>query len=164
MLDGQKPALFVIVGHTPEGDFTVPIVSARAAAQVVRHLTEYCPQTRATWQVHPHAVPSPVVVFGCARPSVGEYLPDQDAHAFLLAAGDPLPSVWVALCGRQVAGARFEALDRGMGRPCQDCHQRRTTAQHQHAGLPVRVPGQHLHPQLRCPLLTSRLSQGGSKT
>jgi hypothetical protein len=119
MLNSPQPALFVIVGTTPGGDFAVPAASARVVAQVVRHLTEYCPHTQTSWQVNPHAPPGPVAVFGGARSSIDARLRDQDAHVFLLAVGDPLPPVWIALCGHQVAGAEFDALDPGLGRPAQ---------------------------------------------
>lgn len=164
MRNRQKPALFVIVGSTPGGDFAVPAASARVAAQVVRHLTEYCPHTQASWQVNPHAPPGQVVVFGWARASTDEHLLDQDAHAFPLAAGDPLPPVWIALCGHQVAGAEFDALDPGMGRPCRECHQRWAAPHRQGTGLARRAPGQHMHPQLRRPSLNHRLPGGGSST
>lgn len=94
----EEPARFVIVGGTPGSEFAVPADSARVAAQAARHLTEYCPHTQATWQVNPHAEPGQVMVFGCARPPASTHLLDQDAHAFLLAPGEALPPVWVALC------------------------------------------------------------------
>lgn len=146
MLKRQEAALFVIVGNTPGGDFAVPAASARVAAQVVRYLTEYCPHTQARWQVNPHAPPGPVAVFGCARAPTDEHLLDQETHAFLLAVGDPLPPTWIALCGHQVAGAEFDALDPGMGRPCRECHARWAALHRQGTGLPARVPGQYMHP------------------
>ncbi|MGH3962979.1 MAG: hypothetical protein ACRDRY_06950 [Pseudonocardiaceae bacterium] len=164
MFKGQEPALFVIVGHTPGGDFAVPAASARVAAQVVRHLTEYCPHTRASWQVNPHARSGPVVVLGGARASNDEQRLDQDAHAFPLDAGDPLPSVWIALCGHRVAGMEFDALDPGTGRSCRDCHQRQTNPHHQRDVLPVRSPGQHMHPQLRHPTPDHRVPGGANST
>jgi hypothetical protein len=87
MLTCEALALFVSVGDIPGGELVVPVASARAAAQAARHLTEYCPHTQATWRVNPHSRTSQVVVLGCARPQAGEDLLDQDAHAFLLAAG-----------------------------------------------------------------------------
>ncbi|HKR48214.1 MAG TPA: hypothetical protein VJT72_01320 [Pseudonocardiaceae bacterium] len=160
----ENPAPFVIIGHSPGGELTVSVTSARAAAQVVRYLTECCPHTRAAWQVSPHAGPGRVVVFGCARPPIGEHLLNQDAHAFLLPAGEALPPVWVALCGDRIGPAEFEVLDRGMGEPCPDCHQRWTAAHHQHTALPLRSPGEHMHPQLRRPPVekSSPLPGGGS--
>lgn len=152
MLNCEEPTLFVIVGDTPSGTLAVPTTSARAAAQAARHLTEHCPHTHATWQVSSHIGPCPVMVFGCVRPPIGKDLLDQDAHAFPLSPGEALPSVWVALCGHQIRHAEFEALDQDMvGRPCRDCHQWWATPHHQHTGLPVRSPGEHLHPQLRRP-------------
>lgn len=162
MLTREESALFVIVGHTPGGELAVPAASARAAAQVARHLTEYCPDTRATWQANPHAQSGPVVVFGSARSVAGEHLLDQDAHVFLLAPGEALPPVWVALCGHRIGHAEFDALDQGMGRPCRDCQQRWAAAHRQRAGLPVRSLGEHLHPQLRRPPLAGRPHGGGS--
>ncbi len=91
MLNCEAPSPFVIVGDTPGCALAVPATSARAAAQAACHLSEHCPHTRATWQVNPHAEPGPVVVFGCARPSTGEYLLDRDAHAFPLVPGQALP-------------------------------------------------------------------------
>lgn len=79
----------------------------------------YCPHTQTSWQVNPHAPPGPVAVFGGARSSIDAHLRDQDAHVFLLAVGDPLPPVWITLCGHQIAGAEFDALDPGLGRPAQ---------------------------------------------
>jgi hypothetical protein len=55
MLSCEEPALFVILEHTPGGELAVPAVSAHVAAQVARHLTEYCSHIRASWQVNPHA-------------------------------------------------------------------------------------------------------------
>ncbi len=162
MLNREEPAPFVIVGHTPGGELAVPAASARAAAQAARHLTEHCPRTQATWQANPQAGPGPVMVFGCALPPAGEHLLDQDVHAFPLAPGEPLPPVWVALCGHQIGGAEFEALDQGVGQPCPGCHQRWATAHQQHTCLPVRSPGEHMHPQLRRPFLASRSHEGDS--
>jgi hypothetical protein len=153
MPNREAPALFVIIGDTPGGALTVPTTSARAAAQVARHLTQHCPHTRATWHVSPYAGPGPVMVLGCARPPTGEHLLNQDAHAFPLFPGQALPLMWVALCGYQIEHAEFDALDPDTARPCQDCHQRWTTPHHQHASLPLRLPGQHMHPQLRRPTL-----------
>ena len=42
----------------------------------------------------------------------------------MLTAGTPLPAVWAALCGHHIGATVFEALDHGMGRPCQACLQR----------------------------------------
>ncbi|MGH4007522.1 MAG: hypothetical protein ACRDTH_05035 [Pseudonocardiaceae bacterium] len=151
MPNREAPTPFVIVGATPGGALAIPVSSARAAAQAARHLTHYCPHTRATWQVNPQAGPGPVAVFGRARPRTDEHLPDQDTHAFLLVPGDPLPSVWVTMCGHLIGNLEFEVLDQGMGQPCRDCHQRWTTPHHRHPSLPVRSPGEHLHPQLRRP-------------
>ncbi len=103
-----------------------------------------------------------MVVFGCARPPAGEYPGGQGTHAFLLTPGEVLPLVWVALCGHQIGHAEFEALEQGMGQPCQGCHQRWAASHQQHSGLPVRSPGEHLHPQLRRPPLTGRPREGGS--
>ncbi len=162
MLNHEQPAPFVIIGDTPGGALTIPTTSARVAAQAARQLTEHCPHTQATWHANPHAGPGPVAVFGCARPPTGEHPPNQDTHAFLLTPGEALPPVWVALCGHQIGGADFEALDPGLGRPCPGCHQRWATAHHQHTGLPVRAPGTHLHPQLRRPPPASRPHDGDS--
>ena len=96
------------------------------APQAARYLLEHYPHIRPTWRVDPDAALGPVVVFGCHRPLTGEHLLDQQAHAFILAAGTPLPPVWAALCGHQVEATVFEALDDGMGRPCQACRQRWT--------------------------------------
>lgn len=142
-------APFVIAGNTPDGDLAVPVGSARAAAQAARHLTGHCPHTQASWQINPQARPSPVVVVGCARPPAGEHLLDQHARVFLLAAGDPLAPVWIAWCGHEIGDTQLEVLDVGMGHPCPGCHQHWATAHHQDTGLPVRSPGQHLHPPLR---------------
>lgn len=142
-------ALFVIVGQTPDGDLAIPAGSARVAAQVARHLTEHCPHTQASWQVSPHAGAEPVVVWGRARSPAGGYLFDPQAHAFLLAAGDVPPPVWVAVCGHEIADAEFDVLDAGTGRPCPDCARRWTSACRHDTDLPVRSPGQHLHPLLR---------------
>ncbi|MGH3934560.1 MAG: hypothetical protein ACRDS1_06215 [Pseudonocardiaceae bacterium] len=164
MLTRAEPALFIIVGHTPGGALAVPATSARAAAQAARHLTTYCPHTQATWQVNPHAGPGQAVVFGRAHPPAGEHLLDHDAHAFLLVPGEPLPPIWVALCGHQIVDVEFEALDPGMGRPCPGCHQRWAAAHDQHTALPVRSPGAHMQPQLRGPLPASRSSEDSSST
>lgn len=56
-------------------------------------------------------------------------------HAFLLTPGCSLPLVWVALCGHPVEGAAFEALDPGMGLPCQGCRQRWEARHYQHTDL-----------------------------
>lgn len=162
MLNYEEPARFVIVGNALDGELAVPAASARAAAQAARHLTEYCPQTRATWQVNPDGGPGRVVVFGCARSPGGEHLLDQDEHAFLLAPGEALPPVWMALCGHRIGNTEFEAVDQGTGRPCRSCHQRWTTVHDQYTGLPVRSPGKHLHPQLRRPLLAGCSHGSGS--
>ncbi|MDQ3760453.1 MAG: hypothetical protein M3460_01730 [Actinomycetota bacterium] len=69
--------------------------------------------------------------------------------SFPLTPGDPLPPVWVALCGHRIGCAEFEALDPGTGKPCRDCHQRWAAPHQQHTSLPVRSPGQHMHPGLR---------------
>ncbi len=116
---GHEPALFVIVSTRPAHEITVPAASPRAAQQAARYLLEHYSHTRTTWHVNPDAVFGPVVVFGCRRPLAGEHLLDQQAHAFTLAAGAPLPSVWAALCGHQVEATEFEALDHGMCLPCQ---------------------------------------------
>lgn len=58
MLNSEQPTPFVIVGDTPGGALAVPVSSARATAVAARHLTEYCPHTRTTWQVSPHADPA----------------------------------------------------------------------------------------------------------
>lgn len=159
MLNRDQPAPFVIVGDAPGGALAVPASSARAVAHAARHLTEYCPHTSATWQVSPHAGTSPVVVFGCIRSPAGEQLLDQVAHAFLLALGEALPLVWVALCGHQIGHTEFEALDPGIGQPSQGCHLRQAAPHHQHSSLPLRSPGEHMHPQLRRPPLAG--SHGG---
>ncbi len=146
-------ARFVIVGDAPGGDFAVPVGSARVAAQAARHLTEYCPDIRASWQIIPQAGPELVVVFGCARSPAGEHLLDQEVHVFLLAAGQALPRVWVAWCGHEIGDPQLDVLDAGMGHPCPGCHQRWAAAHHQDTGLPgppVCSPGQHRHPQLHC--------------
>jgi hypothetical protein len=136
-------APFVIVGDMPGGDFAVPVGSARAAERATRYLTEYCPHTRASWQLSPHAGPGPVVVvFGCARPPTGKHLLDQHAHVFLLAGGDSLPPVWVAWRGHEIRNTQLDVLDAGMDSPCPGCHQHWATAHHQDTGLPVRSPGQ----------------------
>lgn len=166
MRNRQEPALFVIVGSTLGDDFIVPAPSARVAAQVVRHLTEYCPDTQAIWQVNPYAPPGPVVVVGGARALTDRHRCDQEAHAFLLAAGDPVPPVWIALCGHYITAAEFEALDPGMGRPCRNCYQRRHTDgfHRQSTGLPLRAPGRHLHPQLHRSPEDRRVPGGGRST
>jgi hypothetical protein len=81
-----------------------------------------------------------VAVFGCARAPTDEHLPDQETHAFLLAAGNQLPLAWIALCGHQVAGAEFAALDPGMGRPCRECHARWAASHRQGTCLPFVFP------------------------
>lgn len=159
MPNREESALFVIVVDTPGGILAVPAGSARVAAQVARPLSECCPHIGAIWGVNPQAPAGPVVVFGCARSPAGELLPDSDAHAFLLAAGDPLPPVWVAVCGHHIKDVEFEVLDPGMARPCRDCQQRRAAPHPQHTGLPVRSPGAHLHPQLRRPPLAGHFEQ-----
>ncbi|MGH3884545.1 MAG: hypothetical protein ACRDRC_14255 [Pseudonocardiaceae bacterium] len=163
MLNRELLAPFVIVADAPGGGLAVPVVSARVAAQAARHLSECCPDIRATWRVSPQAGPGPVMVLGCARPPIGEPLPDLDAHTFLLAAGDSLQPVWTAICGHQIPGPQFDALDPGMGRPCRGCQQQRRSVPHpEHASLPVRSPGQHLHPQLRHPPVAGRYGAAGS--
>lgn len=127
----SDPEPFVILAGHVGGEFAVPAASARAAQQAARHLVECHPHIRATWQVGPQ-VAAVVVVFGCARPPAGEHLLDQHVHAYPLAPGEPLPPVWVALCGHQTEDTRFEALDHGMGRPCQGCHQRWAAHHQQH--------------------------------
>jgi len=117
-------ALFVILSTRPGHEITVPAASARAAQHAARYLLERYSHIRPTWHVNPDAAFGPVVVFGCRRPLAGEHLLDQQAHAFMLAAGASLPPVWAALCGHQVDATVFEALDHGMGRPCQACLQR----------------------------------------
>ena len=108
------------------------------APQAARYLLSTTHTFRPTWRVDPDAALGPVVVFGCRRPLTGEHLLDQQAHAFILAAGTPLPPVWAALCGHQVEATVFEALDDGMGRPCQACRQR-WTAGHEPAE-PAELP------------------------
>jgi hypothetical protein len=103
-----------------------------------------------------------VVVFGGARPLAGDYLLDEDVHAFLLAPGEALPPVWVALCGHRIGHTEFGALDQDMGRPCRACHQRWAPVHRQCANLPVRSPGEYLHPQLRHPPLAGRSHGSGS--
>ena len=120
----HEPALFVIVSMRPGREIAVPTASARAAQQAARYVLEHYSHIRPTWQVNPDAPFGPVVVFGCRRPLAGEHLLDQQAHAFTLTAGTPLPPVWEALCGHQVEATVFEALDHGTGRPCQACLQR----------------------------------------
>ncbi|MGH3936832.1 MAG: hypothetical protein ACRDS1_17925 [Pseudonocardiaceae bacterium] len=154
----------MIVVDTPGGDLAVPAGSARMAAQAARHLNECSPHVAAIWGVNPHAPAGPVEVLGCARPPAGEPLPDPDAHAFLLAAGDPLPPVWIAVCGHHIKDVEFEILDPGMGRPCQDCQQRRTAHHLQRTGLPVRSPGAHMHRQLLRPPLTGHSRKEGNIT
>jgi hypothetical protein len=68
-----------------------------------------------------------------ARAPTDEHLFDQETHAFLLAVGDQL-----------------------------QCHVRWAALHRQGTGLLIRVPGQHIHPQLRRPLLDHRLPEGGS--
>ncbi|MGH3839130.1 MAG: hypothetical protein ACRDSF_26045, partial [Pseudonocardiaceae bacterium] len=162
MLNREQLAPFVIVADAPGGGLVVPVVSARVAAQAARHLSQYCPDIRATWRVNPQAGPGPVMVWGCARPPTGEPWPDPDTHTFLLTADDSLPTVWTAICGQPIPGAQFEALDPSMGRPCQSCQQRLWTALHpEHTSLPARSPGQHMHPQLRRPPSAGRSGAGG---
>ncbi|MGQ0718654.1 MAG: hypothetical protein ACT4NP_15355 [Pseudonocardiales bacterium] len=134
------------------------------AAQAARHLNECSPHVGAIWRVNPHAPAGSVEVFGCAWSPAGEPLPDPDAHAFLLAAGDPLPPVWIAVCGHHIEDVEFEILDPGMGRPCRNCQQRRTAHHPQHTSLPVRSPGTHMHPQLRRPPLTAHSRMEGNGT
>ena len=113
----------------------MPAASARAAQQTARYLLECYSHIRATWQVNPDAALGPVVVFGCRRPQADEHLLDQQAHAFMLTAGTPLPAVWAALC------------DHGMGRPCQACRQR-WAAGHEPAN-PAELPAKSANPTWR---------------
>ena len=136
----REHALFVIVSMRPGREIAVPTASARAAQQTARYLLEHYSHIRPTWQVNPDAPFGPVVVFGCRRPLAGEHLLDQQAHAFMLTAGTPLPAVWAALCGHHIEATVFEALDHGMGRPCQACRQRWTAATNR-LNLPSCPPG-----------------------
>ncbi len=163
--DAVLSAPFAIVADTPGGGLVVPVVSARVAAQAARHLNECCPDIRTTWRVNPQAGSGPVMVWGCARPSAGQPRPELDAHTFLLATGDSLPPVWTAICGYHIPGAQFEALDPGMSRACQGCQQQRWSALHpEPISLPVRLPGAHLHPQLRRPPVAGHYGPGGTST
>lgn len=165
MLNRELFTPFVVVADTPGGGFAVPVVSARVAAQAARHLSECCPAIRASWRVSPQKGPDPVMVLGCDRPPTGGRRPEIDAHAFLLAADDSLPPVWTAICGHQIPGAQFDALDPGVGRPCQSCHQQRWTGLHpKRTSLPVRSPGAHMHPQLRRPPLVGCCGAGDGST
>ena len=143
----HEPALFVIVSTHAGREIAVPAASARAAQQAARYLLEHYSHIRPTWQANPDATLGPVVVFGCRRPLAGEHLLDQQAHAFILAAGTPLPPVWAALCGHQVEATVFDALDDGMGRPCQACRQR-WAAGHEPAE-PVELPAKSANPTRR---------------
>ena len=125
----------------------MPAASARAAQQTARYLLERYSHIRATWQVNPDAALGPVVVFGCRRPQADEHLLDQQAHAFMLTAGTPLPAVWAALCGHHIGATVFEALDHGMGRPCQACRQR-WAAGHEPAN-PAELPAKSANPTWR---------------
>ena len=130
----------------------MPTASARAAQQAARYLLEHYSHTRPTWQVNPDAALSNVVVFGCRQPPAGEHLLDHQAHAFTLAAGTPLPPVWAALCGRQVEATVFEALDHGMGQPCQACGQR-WAAGHESTN-PAELPARSAHRHGAAALMT----------
>jgi len=143
----HEPALFVIVSTRPGREITVPAASARAAQQAARYLLEHYSHTMPTWQVNPDVVLGSVVVFGCRRPLAGEHLLDQQAHAFMLAAGASLPAVWAALCGHHIGATAFEALDHGMGRPCQACRQR-WAAGHEPAD-PAELPARSANPAWR---------------
>jgi hypothetical protein len=160
----EESALFVMVVDTPGGDLAVPAGSGRVAAQAARHLSECCPHNGATWRVNPHPPTGPVVVFGRARPPAGEPLPDSNAHAFPLAAGNPLPPVWIAVCGHRIKDVESEVLDPGMARRCRDCQQRQADPHPPHTGLAVRLPGAHMHPQLRRPPLAGPSREGGNST
>lgn len=130
----NAPEPFVILADTFDGHLAVPAASARAAQTAARQLAEWYPRVRATWQVSSQPAPGLVAVFGCVRLSAGEHLLDQHVHAYLLAPGDPLPQVWIALCGHRIDGAEFDAVDHGAGRPCPGCHQRWTALEHQPPG------------------------------
>jgi hypothetical protein len=111
----HEPALFVIVSTHAGREIAVPAASARAAQQAARYLLEHYSHIRPTWQANPDATLGPVVVFGCRRPLAGEHLLDQQAHAFILAAGTPLPPVWAAMCGdraRRAASAGPQVTNR----------------------------------------------------
>lgn len=165
MLNRELLAPFVIVVDSPGGRLVVPVVSARVAAQAARHLSEYCPDIQAVWQISVQVQPDPAMVWGCAQPPTGQPRSEVDAHTFLLTAGDSLPLVWTAVCGQEIPGARFEALDPGMGRPCRGCQQQRWSAlRSEPTSLPVRSPGAHMHPQLRRPLVAGRCGAGGIGT
>ena len=97
----HEPALFVIVSTCPGREIAVPAASARAAQQAARYLLEHYSHIRPTWRVDPDAALGPVVVFGCHRPLTGEHLLDQQAHAFILAAGTHCPR-----CGLRCAATR----------------------------------------------------------
>lgn len=163
MLNRELAAPFVIVVDTPGGGLVVPVVSARVAAQAARHLSEYCPDIQAVWQISVRAQPDPVVVWGCAHAPIGRPRSELDAHTFLLAAGDSLPPVWSAICGYQIPSAQFEALDPGMGQPCRGCQQQRWSALHpEPTSLPARSPGAHMHPALRRPPVAACCGAGGT--
>ncbi len=95
----------------------------------------------------PHREESTLFVIAVDTPGGDLTVPAGSAR--LLAAGDSLPPVWIAVCGHHIKDVEFEVLDLGLGRPCRDCQQRRAAPHPQRTVLPVRSPGPHLHPQLR---------------